>query len=118
MTGRFPSGSKRRYNQTGSDVWDRMLSDEGDQQEEDCYNGDEDASRDPRSVETRSHAKRIKTLDAYYTFHRSTRLCVGSDMSRDEMQTTSPAESLSWQHQVPGNEDVPRRHGTNRSKMT
>ena len=23
-----------------------------------CYNGDEDASRDPRSVETRSHAKR------------------------------------------------------------
>ena len=23
-----------------------------------CYNGDEDASRDPRSVETRTHAKR------------------------------------------------------------
>ena len=58
MTGRFPSGSKRRYirdhNQTGSDVWERMLGDEGDQQEEDCYHGDEDASRDPRSVETRS----------------------------------------------------------------
>ena len=35
-----------------------MLGNEGDQQEEDCYNGDEDASRDPRSVETRPHAKR------------------------------------------------------------
>ena len=45
MTGIFLSGSK-------------MLGNEGDQQEEDCYNGDEDASRDPRSVETRPHAKR------------------------------------------------------------
>ena len=44
----------RDHNQTGSDVWERMLGDEGDQQEEDCYHGDEDASRDPRSVETRS----------------------------------------------------------------
>ena len=35
-----------------------MLSNEGDQQEEDCYNGDEDALRDPWSVETRTHAKR------------------------------------------------------------
>ena len=35
-----------------------MLGNEGDQQEEDCYNGDEDASRDTRSVETRAHAKR------------------------------------------------------------
>ena len=35
-----------------------MLGNEGDQQEEDCYNGDEDALRDPRSVETRTHAKR------------------------------------------------------------
>ena len=35
-----------------------MLSNEGAQQEEDCYNGDEDASRDPPSVETRTHAKR------------------------------------------------------------
>ena len=33
-----------------------MLGDEGDQQEEDCYHGDEDTSRDPRSVETRSYA--------------------------------------------------------------
>ena len=48
----------RDHNQTGSDVWERMLGDEGDQQEEDCYHGDEDASRDPRSVETRSYAKR------------------------------------------------------------
>ena len=35
-----------------------MLGNEGDQQEENCYNGDEDASRDPRSVETRTYAKR------------------------------------------------------------
>ena len=35
-----------------------MLGNEGDQQEKDCYHGDEDASRDPRSVETRPHAKR------------------------------------------------------------
>ena len=67
MTGRFPSGSKQRYMsddsgpyQPGSDVWERMLGNEGDQQEKDCYqyHGDEDASRDPQSVETRSHAKR------------------------------------------------------------
>ncbi len=51
----------RGHNQTGSDVWMRMLGDEGDQQEEDCYNGDHDASREPRSVETRSHAKRRKS---------------------------------------------------------
>ena len=35
-----------------------MLSDDGGQQDEDGYNGDEGASRYPRSVETRSHAKR------------------------------------------------------------
>ena len=67
-----------------------MLGNEGDQQEEDCYHRYEDASRDPRSVETRKS-------DAYYTFHRSKRLCavavfVGLDMSRDEMQTKSLTE--------------------------
>ena len=36
-------------------VWERML---GNEQEEDFYHGDEDASRDPRSADTRSHAKR------------------------------------------------------------
>ena len=46
------------HNQTGSVVWERMLGDEGDQQEEACYHGDDDASRDHLSVETRSHAKR------------------------------------------------------------
>ena len=35
-----------------------MLGNEGDQQEDYCYHGDEDASRDPWSVHTRSHAKR------------------------------------------------------------
>ena len=34
-----------------------MLGDEGEQQEKYCHHGDEDASRDPRSVETGSHAK-------------------------------------------------------------
>ena len=35
-----------------------MMGDESEHQEKDCYHGDEDASRDPRSVETGSHAKR------------------------------------------------------------
>ena len=35
-----------------------MVGNEGDQQEKDCYNRDKDASRDPRSVETRPHEKR------------------------------------------------------------
>ena len=48
--------------QTGSDVRERMLGDEGDQQEEDCYHGDKDASRDPRSVDTGSHAKRRHSM--------------------------------------------------------
>ena len=34
------------------------MGDESEQQEEDCYHGDDDASRDPRSVEKRSHVKR------------------------------------------------------------
>ena len=64
-----------------------MLSDEREQQEEDCY------SRDPRSVETGSHAKRrnsthISPIDEVM---RSDRLrCL--DMSTEEMRTTSPAE--------------------------
>ena len=48
-----------------------MLGSEGDQQEEDCYNGDEDASRDPRSVERRTHAKRgHPTHTTHYTYRR------------------------------------------------
>ena len=46
-----------------------MLGNEGDQQEEDCCNGDEDASRDPRSVEARTHAKRgHPTHTTHYTY--------------------------------------------------
>ena len=48
-----------------------MLGNEGDQQEENCYNGDEDASRDPQSVETRTHAKRgHPTHTTHYTYRR------------------------------------------------
>ena len=70
--------------------------------------------RDEITCETRKS-------DAYYTFHRSTSLCavavfVGLDMSRDEMQTTSPAERWSWQYNVPDDEDVTIRNGTNRSR--
>ena len=106
--------------QTGSDVWERMLGNEGDQQEKDCYHGDKDASRDPQSVET---TFKTRKSDASYVFHRSTRLCavtvfVGLDMSSDEMQTTSPAEWWTWQYQVTDDEDVPRRHGTNNSRTT
>ena len=45
----------RGHNQIVSDVWERMLGDEGEQQEEDCYHEDEDASLGHRGVETRSH---------------------------------------------------------------
>ena len=48
-----------------------MLGNEGDQQEKDCYHGDEDASRDPRSVQTRPHAKRgYPTHSKYFTDRR------------------------------------------------
>ena len=36
--------------------------------------------------------------------------------SRDETQTTSPAEWWTWQYQVTDDEDVPRRHDTNISR--
>ena len=49
-----------------------MMGNEGDQQEKDCYHGDEDASRDPRSVETRPHAKRgHPTHTTHCTYRRS-----------------------------------------------
>ena len=48
-----------------------MLGNESDQQEEDCSNGDEDASRDPRSVETRTYAKRGQPKHtSHYTYRR------------------------------------------------
>ena len=48
-----------------------MLGNDGDQQEKDCYHGDEDASRDPRSVEMRPHAKRgHPTHTTHYTYRR------------------------------------------------
>ena len=37
-----PSECRRGHYQTGSDVCERMLGDECEQQEEDCYHGDED----------------------------------------------------------------------------
>ena len=52
------SESIRCHNQTGSDVWKRILGDNGEQQEEDCYHGDEDAPQDPRSVEKGSQVRR------------------------------------------------------------
>ena len=96
-----------------SNAWQRMLGDEGEQKEEDCYHGDEDALRDPRSGETNK-------FNTYYTFHRSTRLCavavfVGLDMSTEDMQTTSPAEWWTWpgpgntRYQTTRSEDAPSR---------
>ena len=38
-------------------IWDQMLGDEGEQQEEDCNHGDEDALRDHRSAQTGPYAK-------------------------------------------------------------
>ena len=40
----------RGHNQTVSSVWDRMLGDEAEQQEEDCYHGDEDVALDRQST--------------------------------------------------------------------
>ena len=61
----------RGHYQTGSDIWERMLGNEGDQQEKYCYHGDEDASRDPRSVQTRPHAKQgYPTHSKYLTDRR------------------------------------------------
>ena len=86
---KIPLRLKANY-QTGSDVWERMLGNEGDQQAKDCYHGDEDASRDPRSVETRPHAKRGNPTHSTRFIHRRG-LCpvavfVGLDMSRDEIR--------------------------------
>ena len=62
-----------------------MLGNESEQQEEDCYHGDEDASRDPRCQEE-------ITCETKRSLPRSTRLCaaavfVGLDISRDEVTT-------------------------------
>ena len=55
----------------GSDVCQHLRCCNLHQQEEDCNNGDEDASRDPRSVETRTHAKRgHPTYTTHYTYRR------------------------------------------------
>ena len=105
-------GIRGQY-QTGSDIWERMLGNEGDQQEKDCYHGDEDASRDPRSVQTRPHAKR-----GYPTRLCAVAVFVGLDMSRDEMRTTSPAEWWTWPNLVPDDEDAPRRRGPNNWRTT
>ena len=125
MTGRSLSGSKRRYTRPLSDrLWcmganpgrwrwptrGRLLP-----RRWGCFAGSSEC-RDEITCET-------KKSDAYYTFHRSTRWCpvavfVGLDMSRDVMQTTSPAEWWSWQYQVPDDEGAPRRHGTNKSRTT
>ena len=99
-------------------VWKRMLGNEGQQQ--DCYHGDEDASQ----VSRRDHMQNMKKFDAYYTFHRSTRLCavavfVYVGMPKEEIRTTSHAELWTWQYQVPDDENAPRRHGsTNMSRNT
>ena len=74
-------------NQTGFDVWERMLGDEGDQQEEDCYNHrDEDASRDPRSVDTGSHAKQRNSTHITPFPGRRVAVFVGLDKSKKEIQ--------------------------------
>ena len=125
MTGRFLSGSKRRFMRPLSDRHWLMEVNVGQwrwptrgkllQRRWGCFVGSSEC-RDENTCETR-------TSDAYYTFLQSTRLCavavyVGLDMSRDERPTMSPAEWWTWQYQVPDDEDAPRRHGTNNSRTT
>ena len=47
-----------------------MLGDEGEQQEEDCDHGGDDASRDLRSVETGSYSKRRNSTHIANCTHR------------------------------------------------
>ena len=125
MTVRFPSGSKWRFMRSLSDRHWRVETNVGQrrwptrgrllQRRWGCFAGSSEC-RDENTCETR-------TSDAYYTLHLSTKLWaatvfVGSDMSRDETQTTSPAEWWTWQYQVPDDEDVPRRRGTNNWRTT
>ena len=100
----------RGHNQNGFDVWERMLGDEGDQKEDDCYHGNEEVSQDPRSVETRSHAKRRNlTHITPFTDRR------GYAQWPFSLVWTCPHTRCNQrQYQVPDDEDVPRRHGTNR----
>ena len=90
------SESIRDHSQTGSDVWERMLGDEREQHDGDCYHGDEDPSRDPRSLETRPHAKRRHSPHITLSTDRRGLICavavfVGLDMSKEDMRTKSPA---------------------------
>ena len=66
----------------------RLVLTYGMQQVEDCYNGDEDASWDPRSVETGSHAK----LQHWTNITSCTSKGYASDevaMDKEEMRTSS-----------------------------
>ena len=76
-----------------------MLGDDGEQQEEYCYDVDEDiAAGIPRSVETGSQSCETKKFDTLLHISpidedmRSGRVFVGLDMSKEDMRTTSHAE--------------------------
>ena len=104
MTGRFPSGSKQRYMRPLSE---RMQGNEGDQQEKYCYHGDEDASQDPRSVETRPHAKRILLVSPIDEVIRGGRLrWFGHVQRRDADNVTLRVMNLTIPYQVPYDEDA------------
>ena len=91
-----------------------MLGDEGDQQEEDCYHGDEDASRDPRSVEMRSHAKRRHSRHITpFTDRRGYAQWPSSLVwTCPEMRCKQchPQSDESWLYQAPDDVGAPRRH--------
>ena len=97
------------------------LGDEGEQQEEDCYHGDEDALRDPQSVETGSLAKQLNLT--HITPFPMVEVMInghlrwfGHVQRRDENNVTHRV--MAWQYQVPDDEDTLRKHGTNKSRKT
>ena len=75
-------------NQTGSSVWDRMLGDEAEQQEEDCYHGDEDVALDRQSDRTGSHAKLKNEIRQLAPIDEVMRSAMSASVGSTKIQTT------------------------------
>ena len=112
------SESIRGHNQTGSDVWKRMLGDESEQQEEDCYTTEMRMPRGILGVTGRDDMRngdirRISHVSPIDEVMLSGRLrWCGHVQRRDENNVTHRVKDLT----IPGTRrrGRPRRHGTKR----